>query len=153
MPHLFPVIVPDFQLNFENLQVFVTKMEIDTLVGLGSEEFNAMVPYSLISSDLQASGFPGSKDIVGMVYGTFRVEGENPNMAFEIEAHIRARPKSKSQPADTVNKAMQYIYDWVDAWIIGNGVVDNNNLLVKLPPYSHSRGHFEKNFPDEDWGR
>jgi hypothetical protein len=152
MNQSFPVKIPDFQLNFENIQLFVKDMEIDTVIGMGPEEFKAMIPYSLIRSDMHTSGFVGTKDVVGMIYETFRVDGEEPNMAFEIEAHIRARPKSKSQPADTLNKAVQYLYEWLEIWIKKNEILDTDNQPVKLPLYLYSRAHFEKDFPDEDWG-
>lgn len=149
----FPVKIPDFELNFENVQLFVRDMEIGTIEGMGPEEFEALVPYSLIRSDMHSSGFTGTKDVVGMIYETFRVEGEEPNMAFEIEAHLRARPRSKSQPADTINKAVQHLYGWLDNWIRKNEIVASNNKPVKLLPYLYSRGDFEKDFPDEEWAQ
>ena len=151
MPQSFPVKIPDFQLNAEHTQVYVKNMEIDTLYGLGPEELNAMIPYTRLKHDLQASGYIGTKDIVGMVYGTFKVEGDEPIMAFELEAHIRARHKLKTQPADTANIAMQYLYDWLNDWVKENKIVDTNGQPVRLPRYSYSRYHFEKAFPDEDW--
>jgi hypothetical protein len=85
-----------------------------------------MVPFSRISHDLHSSGFLGSKDVVGMIYQIFKVDGDQPNLAFDIQAHIRARPKEKSQPADTINKSIQYLYDWFVNWVNKNEISEND---------------------------
>lgn len=147
----FPIKIPDFQADFEDIHLFVKEMEIALLMGAGPEDLRAMAPHPLLREDnLNASGFIGQKDVTGKLYCILPSEMSEPILAINVNFLIRARPTTISQSADVLCKVIHFLYRWIEKWAEENEIQDNNNQPFKIPPFLYSRGSFLKHFPEED---
>lgn len=141
-----PTEIPDFEDQFENVSLFIKALRILEIEEVPEDAFSEVSPYTRITTRLDLAGFPDSKDIVGKLDIMFRNQGNDFGLVLSVDMNLRARAIGKEDPADTLCKAVQYLFDWMAKWVDEKDIRDQSGEKFVMPAFLYSRAHFEEVF-------
>lgn len=138
--------IPDFEDQFENVRLFIKRLRILELEEVQKDAFSEVSPYTSIITDLDLSGFPKSKDIVGKLDIMFRNQGNDFGLVLSVDMNLRARAIETEDPANTLCKTVQYLFDWMTKWVEERDIRDQSGGKFIMPAFQYSRTQFEEVF-------
>lgn len=141
------IYIEPFNDTFEDIRIFINNLQITSFEGVFLDNFPAVTPFTNIWYNMNVTGFPSSKDLVGKLYFQFRNQGEDQEFVLSMDMDARVRASEDTKAADTFCKAVQYMFDWTEKWAKGVDLRDGQGEPFVIPEFLYSKAHFEAAFP------
>ena len=142
-----PIEIEKFDAQFEGIHIYVNKLWILLIEDFDLTYFPEISPFTSVHHQLEVSGFPAQKDLIGDLTIVFRSQGRDEGFTLSVDIGIRARSNGPSPTAETFCKTVQFVFDWAEKWAKENDIRDKFNEPFVMPRFLYSKAHFEAGFP------
>jgi hypothetical protein len=134
--------------QFEDVHVYCHKATV-TLIEEVSYLPDAMKPGGAgLWEALSVSRTTKERNLIGKILMIFQNQGENKNLAIFLNGDFILSAPFTVMPADTITKAVQYLFEWINEYVKEVNIRDENNNLFIVPAFHFSRDYFEQKYPD-----
>lgn len=145
---IFPAVVEDINSKFENLSIWIKKIEIEKIEDINEETLDKQTASTGIWHQANIVGYPTSRTIVGSFFIIFRNQNKGDfNLALSINVESRVDIAGDEKDAAAINKYIQFLFDWFKEYVKENEIKDATGELFNVPPSHYSSDLFAADFP------